>query len=69
MFAGAQIGTVFANSLSGVVLHYFDWPAVFYVFGAVGITWFVIWVMICYNNPNEHPFISEEELKYLQVSQ
>ncbi|XP_051157949.1 putative inorganic phosphate cotransporter isoform X5 [Leptopilina boulardi] len=68
VFAGAQLGTVFATTLSGLILHYstMGWPAVFYVFGAIGILWFLIWIFICYNNPSEHPFISEGELKYLQ---
>ncbi|XP_033214215.1 sialin-like isoform X2 [Belonocnema kinseyi] len=68
VFAGAQLGTVFATTLSGLILHYssMGWPAVFYVFGAIGVLWFLIWVVICYNNPSEHPFISESELKYLQ---
>ncbi|XP_043524974.1 putative inorganic phosphate cotransporter isoform X1 [Frieseomelitta varia] len=67
VFAGAQLGTVVANSLSGVILHYstMGWPAVFYVFGAIGILWFLIWLVTCYNNPDTHPFISERERKFL----
>jgi ACS family sodium-dependent inorganic phosphate cotransporter len=65
VFAGAQLGTVLANSLSGLILHHTTWPTVFYVFGAIGLLWFLVWVLICYNNPYEHPFISERELKYL----
>lgn len=65
VFAGAQLGTVFANLLSGLILHSYSWPAVFYVFGGIGVLWFVVWVLICYNNPYEHPFISENEVKYL----
>lgn len=67
VFAGAQLGTVFATTLSGLILHYsaMGWPAVFYVFGSLGVAWFIIWVIICYNNPEEHPFISEKERKFL----
>lgn len=67
VFAGAQLGTVFSTSVSGVILHYtaIGWPAVFYVFGSIGVLWFIVWTLICYNNPDEHPFISEKELKYL----
>lgn len=66
VFAGAQIGTVFANVISGEILHqWHSWPAVFYVFGGIGVLWFVVWVLICYNNPYEHPFISEREVKFL----
>ncbi|XP_053987943.1 putative inorganic phosphate cotransporter isoform X1 [Hylaeus volcanicus] len=67
VFAGAQLGTVFANSLSGLILHYsaIGWPAVFYVFGSVGLVWFVIWCLTCYNNPDTHPYISEREKNFL----
>ncbi|CAD1468967.1 unnamed protein product [Heterotrigona itama] len=67
VFAGAQLGTVVANSLSGVILYYstMGWPAVFYVFGALGVLWFLIWLVTCYNNPDTHPFISERERKFL----
>lgn len=65
VFAGAQIGTVLSNILSGLILDSNTWPAVFYVFGGIGVLWFVIWVLICYNNPYEHPFISEREVKFL----
>lgn len=68
VFAGAQLGTVFANSLSGIILHYssIGWPAVFYVFGSIGILWFLFWLVMCYNNPDTHPFISEKEKSFLQ---
>ncbi|XP_008215710.1 putative inorganic phosphate cotransporter isoform X1 [Nasonia vitripennis] len=67
VFAGAQLGTVFATTLSGFILHHstMGWPAVFYVFGSVGVLWFIVWVVLCYNNPREHPFISDAEAKYL----
>ncbi|XP_029176007.1 sialin-like [Nylanderia fulva] len=65
VFAGAQIGTVLSNVFSGLMLHTYTWPVVFYVFGGIGVLWFLVWVLICYNNPYEHPFISEREVKYL----
>lgn len=65
VFAGALLGTVFANVVSGLILHDSEWPAVFYVFGSIGVLWFIVFVLICYNNPYEHPFISEREVKFL----
>ena len=67
VFAGAPLGTVFATAVSGLILRYSSsgWPAVFYFFGSVNIIWFVVWVLICYNNPREHPFISEKEVEFL----
>ncbi|XP_017798778.1 PREDICTED: putative inorganic phosphate cotransporter [Habropoda laboriosa] len=68
VFAGAQLGTVFANSLAGIILHYstMGWPAVFYVFGSIGVVWFLLWLVTCYNNPDTHPFISEKERNFLR---
>ncbi|XP_076175055.1 putative inorganic phosphate cotransporter isoform X2 [Ptiloglossa arizonensis] len=68
VFAGAQLGTVFANSLSGIILHYSEigWQAVFYVFGSIGVVWFLIWLVTCYNNPDTHPYISEREKNFLR---
>ncbi|KAG8039041.1 hypothetical protein G9C98_003348 [Cotesia typhae] len=67
VFAGALLGTVFTTSISGLIMHYstVGWPAVFYVFGSIGVLWFFVWVLVCYNNPSEHPFISEGERKFL----
>lgn len=66
VFAGAQLGTVFANSVSGIILHYSNWwPAVFYVFGSVGLLWFLIFLVTCYNTPDSHPFISDREKNFL----
>lgn len=65
VFAGAQLGTVLANFVSGEILHNYSWPVVFYVFGSIGVLWFIVWVLICYNNPYEHPFISERERNFL----
>ncbi|XP_015588670.1 putative inorganic phosphate cotransporter isoform X2 [Cephus cinctus] len=65
VFAGAQLGTVFATTTTGFIIHYFSWPPVFYVFGSIAILWFIIFTIICYNNPNEHPFVSEREKKFL----
>jgi ACS family sodium-dependent inorganic phosphate cotransporter len=59
------MGTVIASALSGIILQYEGWPTVFYIFGGVGLLWFVLWCVLCYNDPSSHPFISEEEKAYL----
>ena len=54
--------------LSGLLLEYspMGWPSVFYTFGGIGVLWFILWVLLCYNDPQSHPFISEEERNYLE---
>ncbi|XP_067000244.2 putative inorganic phosphate cotransporter isoform X2 [Anabrus simplex] len=68
VFAGAQIGTVVGTALSGALLHYStgNWDVVFYLFGGLGVLWFIVWTLICYNDPSSHPFISDEEKKFLE---
>lgn len=39
-----QIGTVAGNFLSGLILHSYSWPWVFYFFGGISIVWFIIFV-------------------------
>lgn len=50
----------------GYLIHFWGWPSVFYVTGALSLIWFVFWVCLTYNDPSEHPHISPEELKYIK---
>ncbi|XP_060521750.1 putative inorganic phosphate cotransporter [Cylas formicarius] len=66
VYAGSQIGTVVGNSISGALIAATDdWAIVFYFFGAMGIVWFILWMMLCYSDPQSHPFITEKEKIYL----
>jgi ACS family sodium-dependent inorganic phosphate cotransporter len=67
---GSQIGTVVGTALSGVLIQYssIGWPSVFYLFGGLGVLWFIAWTLLCYNDPQSHPFISDEEKAFLEKS-
>ncbi|XP_058793473.1 sialin-like isoform X2 [Phymastichus coffea] len=68
VYASAMIGTIFATMVSGWILQYssIGWPLVFYVMGVIGAIWFLIWLILCYNSPQDHPFITQEEVDYLK---
>ncbi|KAL0278598.1 UNVERIFIED_CONTAM: hypothetical protein PYX00_000372 [Menopon gallinae] len=68
VFAGSQIGTIIGNIVSGQLLKEYKghWDYVFYLFGALGIAWFIAWVIMCYGDPSTHPFITDQEKEYLQ---
>ncbi|XP_063362118.1 putative inorganic phosphate cotransporter isoform X1 [Cydia amplana] len=67
VFGGAQIGNIAGTYLSGLIMKETgDWQSVFYLFGAVSILWFILWSVLCYNDPESHPFISDKEKKYLE---
>ncbi|XP_018323712.1 sialin [Agrilus planipennis] len=66
-YSGVQIGTVLGNSLSGLFISSTNtWASPFYVFGGIGIIWFVIYSLICYSSPESHPFISDKEKAFLE---
>lgn len=58
---------VIASALGGIIIQFVPggWPNVFYIFGFVGIVWYVIWCLLCYNDPSSHPFITDAERDYL----
>jgi len=44
------------------------WPSIFYVFGAVGILWAVLWFFLAADRPGTHKFISKEEQAYIETN-
>uniref|UniRef100_A0A8C9T0E8 Sialin n=1 Tax=Scleropages formosus TaxID=113540 RepID=A0A8C9T0E8_SCLFO len=67
-YAGAQLGTVVALPLSGQICFYLDWTYVFYVFGAVGLLWFLLWTLLVSDGPDSHRRISPQEKRYITCS-
>uniref|UniRef100_A0A7N8WP87 Sialin n=1 Tax=Mastacembelus armatus TaxID=205130 RepID=A0A7N8WP87_9TELE len=67
-YIGAQLGTVIALPVSGLICFYLDWTYVFYIFGVVGLVWFVLWAFLVFDSPNTHPRISEQERLYITNS-
>ncbi|XP_058803911.1 putative inorganic phosphate cotransporter [Phymastichus coffea] len=68
IYTGASLGLFLGIVIPGLIIKYSDmgWAAVFYLFGTIGIIWFPTWTLFVYNNPPEHPFISQEEREYLK---
>jgi MFS family permease len=52
-------GFLCVNGLDG------GWPSIFYLFGLVGIIWFVIWMVCASDSPTKHKFIGENEQDYI----
>lgn len=46
---------------------YVGWESVFYVFGSLGVLWFLVWSLLVFDGPDVHPRISYDEREYLQV--
>ena len=44
----------------------FNYLATFTSIGSLGVVWFLFWVLLVFNSPEEHPRISSRELKYIR---
>ncbi|XP_058452668.1 putative inorganic phosphate cotransporter isoform X2 [Malaya genurostris] len=68
-YAGAQFGTVIMLAISGVLASSsIGWPGIFYVSGAAGLVWTVLWYFFGGNSPVEHPTITAEERDFIENS-
>ncbi|GLH08999.1 Uncharacterized protein GBIM_14150 [Gryllus bimaculatus] len=64
-YSGSYIGIVIAMTGSGILAANVGWPSVFYVFGAIGVVWYIGWLMLVNRGPTEDKYIDPRELKYL----
>lgn len=39
---------------------------VFYFFGGIGVSSFLLTTVFCYDKPTKHPYISDKEANYLK---
>jgi sugar phosphate permease len=60
--SASPLGTVVALLLVPWIVQALGWEWAFYLFGGVGILWYVVWQRVASDNPAQHPGISAEEL-------
>nr|WP_205962427.1 MFS transporter [Paraburkholderia phosphatilytica] len=63
---GEYIGLAFFSPLLFALMGAFGWRSLFYVVGAVGIVFGVVW-WLCYREPRDHPAANEAELAYIEA--
>src|SRR5206468_12903098 len=61
--AGSRLGAALAPAIVVFLMFRISWRSVFYIFGAVGAVWSVIWFWYYRNRPEDHPDVNEQELK------
>lgn len=69
IYSGVQVGTFTGMMLTGYLCAYGfsgGWPSSFYVIGTSGLVLSIFLKFTIYERPEEHPRISEKELKYLK---
>ena len=58
---GAEFGAVICLSSSGVLAANLGWESIFYVWGAVGCGWCILWITLVFDSPKTHPRIQDNE--------
>lgn len=67
-FSGSRLGAAFALPLVAWMINELGWRQSFFVLGAVGIGWAVIWYWLFRDNPEDHRLISESEKEFILAS-
>ncbi|MDL5514452.1 MFS transporter [Arenibacter sp. M-2] len=67
--AGASIGSVIAPPLIALLFVAYGWEVTFIIVGAIGLLWIIPWLIINKAGPKKHPWITEEEQKYISEGQ
>ncbi|XP_022916259.2 putative inorganic phosphate cotransporter isoform X2 [Onthophagus taurus] len=64
-FAANSWGIVIGNLVTGVFHQALGWRSVFYIWGALGITWYFFALIWLYSDPDSCPVITEKEYAFL----
>ncbi|KFB49315.1 AGAP006595-PA-like protein [Anopheles sinensis] len=68
-FSGVFTGTVASMLLSGVLADTLGWEWVFYILGAFGCLWFVVWMVVVKKSPETDPYITTKEKEFILATQ
>lgn len=59
------IGTVIGWSMSGFIIEHFGWHYAFYAVVIILGIFTVVWFLIVYDSPSNHPKITQSEREYI----
>ena len=65
VYSGMYSGSIAGLALSPQMVARLQWPSVFYVFGFIGIFWFLAWERNASSSPAVDDKISQEEKEYI----
>ena len=65
LLSGIPIGTVIGLTVTGLLVVRYGWASSFYVFGAAGLAWVLVWRRTVRNDPREDPAMGPAERRLL----
>ncbi|XP_020859018.1 putative small intestine urate exporter isoform X2 [Phascolarctos cinereus] len=63
--SGTTMGNFIVVIAGGFLCESPGWPSIFYIFGGIGCIFSIIWFSLVYDDPREHPFVSDSEREYI----
>ena len=64
--SASRLGAAIAPPIVVTIISLFGWKEVFYICGAVGILWSIVW-WLCYRDlPEQHKNVNEAELRHIR---
>ncbi|HET9955857.1 MAG TPA: MFS transporter [Polyangiaceae bacterium] len=65
---GASVGSMLAPPLVAWAVLTYNWRASFWITGALGVAWAVLWAAV-YRSPERHPALGADEKRYITAGQ
>lgn len=65
---GGTLGTVVTWPMAAYLMQYFGWSSAFYVAASITFLLTILWYLIVYNSPEEHPRINQSEREFIEKS-
>ncbi|WP_221420228.1 MFS transporter [Fulvivirga sp. M361] len=64
-FSGSRLGAAFALPLVAWMINDLGWRNSFYLLGAIGLVWALIWYFVFRDSPDQQPLMPAEERDYI----
>ena len=68
VYSGMYTGSVLGLAVSPHMIQSLGWSSVFYVFGAIGVFWYLWWDRRAASSPVDDPRITPAEQRYIEVN-
>ena len=66
VYSGMYSGSILGLALSPHMVEVLTWPSVFYIFGSLGVVWYLVWQAKAASSPAADPAISKDERAYIE---
>jgi sugar phosphate permease len=64
--SASRLGAAIAPPIVVFIMSFLGWRSVFYICGAAGVLWAILWYFTYRNTPEEHPMVNRAELAHIR---